>query len=101
MKNPFSTAKDVYQMQKELKDMEKNMKVQRYKGKSKKELVEIVIDGTQAIIDIKIDDILLSIDTKESLINNIKEAFINAQKSAQKAMSSTLDMDKIKSLLGK
>lgn len=100
MANPFSTAKDLIQLQREAKDMEKKMKQERYKGKSKKELVEITIDGTQQIVDITIDDMLMHTDTKDSLINNIKEAFVDAQKNAQKAMASSLDMDKIKSMLG-
>ncbi len=93
-------AKDLMQLQKEAKDMEKKMKVQRFRGKSKKEIVEIVIDGTQSIVDMSIDDILMRPDAKDSLVNNIREAFADAQKNAQKAMASSLDMDKIKSMLG-
>ena len=93
-------AKDLMQLQKEAKEMERKMREQRHKGKSKKELVEIVIDGTQNIVDISIDDMLLSVENKESLINNIKEAFGDAQKAAQRAMAATMDLDKIKSMLG-
>lgn len=100
MNNPFGTAKDLIQLQREAKDMEKKMKAERYKGKSKKDLVSLTIDGTQGIVDMDIDDILMNPQSKESLVNNIKEAFVDAQKAAQKAMASSMDMDKIKSMLG-
>ena len=100
MNNPLNAARDLYALQKEAKEMEKKMKEQRHKGKSKKDLVSITIDGTQAIIDISIDDILMEVGQKESLVNNIKEAFVDAQKNAQKAMASSMDLDQIKSMLG-
>ena len=100
MNNPLSTAKDLFQLQREAKEMEKKMKEQRYRGKSKKGLVEVVIDGTQDIIDMTIDDILMNVESKESLVRNIQESFADAQKAAQKAMASNMDLDKIKSMLG-
>jgi DNA-binding protein YbaB len=100
MNNPLGMAKDLFQLQREAKEMEKRMKEQRFHGKSKKDLITVTIDGTQNIIDMKVDDLLMSPDMKESLVNNMKEAFADAQKNAQKAMASSMDLDKIKSMLG-
>ena len=103
MKNPLELAKmakDGLALQKEAREMEEKMREQRHKGKSRKGLVEIVIDGTQDIIDITIDDLLLSVENKQSLIKNIKEAFGDAQEAVKKSMIANLDMDKIKAMLG-
>lgn len=100
MNNPFSNVKDLIALQREAKEMEKKMKEQRFHGKSKKDLVEVVVDGTQSIISLSIDDMLLSPQMKESLVGQLKEALTDAQKALQKSMASSMDMDKLKSMFG-
>ncbi len=98
MNNPFSSVGDLVKMQKQASEMQKKLQAQRHSGKSKKGRVEIVIDGTQKILDIKIDDMLLSTEYKDELIEGIKEAMQDASKQMQKAMAKDFDMGTLRSM---
>lgn len=91
---------DLYKMQKEAKKMQKEMKQIHVSGFSKNEDVEVVMDGTQEIEEIGIDDELMTVEKKSYLVKGIKEAVKDAQKKLQKEMMSSMDLDKIKGMLG-
>jgi DNA-binding YbaB/EbfC family protein len=100
MANPFSKMKDLWKMQSEARQMQSKMKDIKISGLSKDEKVEVILDGTQEVQDIFIDDSLLNEDKKRDLIKSIKEALKDAQKKLQKEMMKDMDMDKMKSMLG-
>ncbi len=100
MANPFGQARDLWKMQKEAREMQKKMKAIKISGLSDNDKVEVIIDGTQEVQDIFIEDEMMELEKKDVLIRSIKEAVKNAQKSLQKEMMKDLDLDKMKSMLG-
>lgn len=91
---------DIYKMQKEAREMQKNLKSMKISGLSNNEDVEVVMDGTQEIIEIGISDDLMILDKKSHLQKAIIEAVKDAQKKIQKEMMKNMDMDKLKQMLG-
>lgn len=98
MSNPLGTAKDVYKLRQEAKKMQDEMKNVMSTGESKKGLVKITLNGIPEIVDINIDDELLS--DKSVLKDHIKQAMSDAQKRLQKEMAKGMDMGKLKGMLG-
>ncbi len=101
MANMLSQLGDMYKLQKEAKQMQKKMKQVEVSGLSKNEEVEIVMDGTQSILEIGIDDNLLNPESKQKLIRALKEASSSAQKKLQKKMMEDFDISNLKDMLGK
>lgn len=100
MANPFGQMGDLYKLQKEARQMQKQMKNISVSGFSKNEDVEVVIDGTQEIQEIGIEDELMNPDKKKDLTKGIMQAMKDAQKKLQKEMMKDMDMDKLKGMLG-
>ena len=98
MAGPINQMKDLYKMQKEARAMQKKMRAIKISGISKNEKVEVVIDGTQEVQDVFIDDSIFESDRKRDLEKAIKEAIKDAQKKLQKEMMKDMDMDQIKSM---
>ncbi|HEX9804483.1 MAG TPA: YbaB/EbfC family nucleoid-associated protein [Candidatus Dojkabacteria bacterium] len=100
MVNPFTQAKDLWKLQKEAREMQKKMKAIKISGMSDDEKVEVIIDGTQEILELFIDDAMMEVDKKNDLAKGVKQAIKDAQKKLQKEMMKDMDMDKMKSMLG-
>lgn len=98
MANPFGQVKDLYKLQKEAKRMQEEMKQILVTGESKKSLVKVTLNGAQELVDISMDDELLT--DKAELKKHIKDAYADAQKRLQKEMAKGMDMDKLKGMLG-
>lgn len=98
--NPLGQVKDLWKMQKEAREMQKQMKSIKISGLSDNEKVEIIIDGTQDIQDIFIEEDVIDPDKKEELSKSIKQAFKDAQKKLQKELMKDMDLDKMKSMMG-
>lgn len=96
----FDQLKDVYQLQKEAKEMQKKMKAITIDAYSDDEGVRIVMNGLQEIEDIEIDDELLSVENKRKLIKEFKEALKSGQKKLQKELSKGMDLSQLKNMLG-
>lgn len=96
----FDQLKDVYQLQKEAKEMQKKMKAITIDAYSDNEGVRIVMNGLQEIEDIEIDDELLSVENKRRLIKEFKEALKSGQKKLQKELSKGMDLSQLKNMLG-
>lgn len=96
----FGQMKDLYKMQKQAREMQKQMKKLKIVGKSDDEMVTVTINGTQELEDIDIDESLLSPENKRNVIRGIKQAMKNSQKKLQKEMMKDMDMDKLKGMLG-
>lgn len=100
MANPFSQMRDVMKMRKEAQTMQKKMKSIKVSGFSSDEKIEVMIDGTQEVQEIFIDDELMNADEKDQLVKGLKQALKDAGKKLQKEMMKDMDMDKMKSMLG-
>jgi len=98
--NVFENMKDLYKMQKEAKQLQKQLQSQKIIGVSKREEVTIFMNAAQEFEDIEISDNLLSPDMKEILKKQLKEAFEDFEKKLKKQMQSTFDINDIKSMLG-
>ena len=100
MANPFSQAKDLYNLQNEARKLQKDLESKIFKGESKKSLIKISLNGTGEIIDLDIEDILFDKERKADFITHIKEAYKDAQKKIAKDMSKDMDLSKLKSMMG-
>ncbi|MBN2015959.1 YbaB/EbfC family nucleoid-associated protein [Candidatus Dojkabacteria bacterium] len=93
-------VKDIYKLQKEARAMQKKMKALIIEGESKDGDVVVRINGTNELVDMDIEDSLLSSDNKLSLIKDIKQALKVANKKLQREMMKDMDMDKMRGMLG-
>lgn len=96
----FGQLKDLYNLQKEARKMQKQMKNLKIAGESKDSLFKVIINGIQEIESVEISDELMNPGRKVELIKDMKEAFKEASKKSQKEMAQDLDLDKMKSMLG-
>lgn len=95
----LGSLKNVWEMQKQAKAMQKQMKDIAIEGSSKDGKVTVKMDGTQEIVDIVIADELLNVAMKDILKKDIKEAMKKAQEALQSHMMKNMDMDQIKNML--
>jgi len=95
----LGALKNVWDMQKQAKQMQKQMKEVIIEGSSKDGKIIVKIDGTQELNDIIIADELLNPAMKDILIKDLKEAFKKAQEALQSHMVKNMDMDQIKNML--
>jgi DNA-binding YbaB/EbfC family protein len=96
----FGKLGELYKLQKEARAMQKKMKEITIEGESKEGDVVVVINGTQEIEDIDIQENLLSPEKKDDLVKKIKQAMKEAQKKLQREMAKDMDIDKLKGMLG-
>ncbi|MCX8035385.1 MAG: YbaB/EbfC family nucleoid-associated protein [Candidatus Dojkabacteria bacterium] len=97
--NPFGAIKDIYKMQQNAKKMQEQMKNVLVVGKSKKEELEVTINGLHELVSLKIsnDDVLKD---KTLLEKCLKDSMSEAQKQLQKELAKGMDMDSIRKMLG-
>lgn len=98
--NPLGQVKDLWKLQKEARAMQKQMKSIKISGLSDNEKVEVIIDGTQEIQDIFIEDDIIVVEKKADLEKSLKQAVKDAQKKLQKELMKDMDLDKMKSMMG-
>lgn len=101
MGNIFENMKDLHKLQKEAKEMQKKLQMQKISGESKDSRVIVHMNGAQEYESMVIDDMLLDIDMKDLLYKDIEEAFKDYQKKLQKTMQESFNIDDVKSMLGK
>lgn len=95
----LGTLKNVWDMQKQAKQMQAQMKAVTIDGSSKSGKVTVKMDGTQEIIDLIIADELLSPQMKDVLVKEMKEAFKKAQENLQSHMAKNMDLSQIKEMM--
>ena len=98
--NPFGQMKNLYKLQKQARDMQKQMKKTYGKGESSKGLIQLVINGVGEIVELAIDDSLLDVDKKEVLVSHLKKAMKSAQKNLQKQLASQVNVSDLQNMLG-
>jgi nucleoid-associated protein EbfC len=88
--NPFSKAKDTYDMVKKAKALQKELKETEIEASSSDGRITVVFNGEQRITDIKIDESWLEESNKreleKELLNVIGQAISKAQAVATEQM---------------
>ncbi len=100
MGNVFSQMKDLYKMQREAKDMQKKLRVEKIVGESDDSKVKLYMNGAQELEDIFIDDSLLQEGMLEVIKKGFKEAFKDYQKKLAKQLAGSFDVDELKRMMG-
>lgn len=84
--------KQAQQMQKDLANVEKELKEKTYEGSASSGAIKCVVNGENNLISLEIEDDLLSKDNKEMLQDLIKiavnEAIVKATKERETKMNS-------------
>ena len=96
----FGKVGDLYKLQKEARAMQKKMKAVEVDGESKSGDVVVRINGVNEVVDIDIDESLLSPEKSDNLIKKLKQAFKAAHKKLQREMAKDMDMDRLKGMMG-
>lgn len=96
----FGKVGELYKLQKEARAMQKKMKAVNVDGESKSGEVVVRINGVNEVVDIDLDESLLSQEKKDILIKQLKQAFKSAQKKLQREMMKDMDMNKLKGMMG-
>lgn len=96
----FGKVGELYKLQKEARAMQKKMKAVIVDGESKAGDILVRINGVNEVVDIDIDDDLLTVGKKEHLVKKLKQAFKSAQKKLQREMMKDMDMNKLKGMVG-
>ncbi len=96
----LGSMKNAFGMLKQYNDMQKKMKSTVVDGVSKDSKVKVTMDGTNTVQSILIDDSLMSVDMKDVLVKDMKEAMENAKNAVQQALASSMDIEQIKGMLG-
>jgi len=90
MSNPFSNAKNTYELVKKAKAIQKELKETEIEASSSDGLITVVFNGEQRMIDISIDDQWLNPDKREELekaiLNVVGQAISKAQAVAAEQM---------------
>ena len=90
MANPFSKAKDTYELVKKARAIQKELKETEIEAVSSDGLITVVFNGEQHMIDIKIDEEWLHPDKKRELektiLNVTSQAISKAQAIAAEQM---------------
>ena len=100
MANPFGQVRDLYKLQREAKQMQKQLREQIITGMSSDGRVKILMNAAQEMLEVDIDPELIDESMAEILKKNIQEAYADYQKTLQKQMLTQFDMDKLRGMLG-
>lgn len=79
----FGQMKDMYQLQKKAKQMQKELKNLEIEARSTDGLVSVVVSGEMKIVSISIDDALMNPERKRELEQSLKDVAGQAMAKAQ------------------
>lgn len=85
---------------KQAKQQQSKMKEIQAFGESRDHLVKVHLNGLQELVNITIDESLLSPAKAKDLKNDIMAAYKDAQQKLQKELMKGMDMEQMKKLLG-
>lgn len=86
----FGQMKEMYKLQKKAKQAQKELKSLEIEARSDDDLVSVVVSGEMKIIEINIDDELLSPERKTEVEKKIKETVAQAMSRAQSESAARL-----------
>lgn len=79
----FGQMKDMYQLQKKAKQMQRELKNLEIEARSTDGLVSVVVSGEMKIVSISIDDALMNPERKRELEQSLKDVAGQAMAKAQ------------------
>lgn len=82
------------------RQQQNKMKAVEVFGESRDHLVKVHINGLQELVNITIDESLLSPNKAKNLKSDIIHAYKDAQKKLQKELMNSMDMEEMKKMLG-
>lgn len=91
----FDKAKQIYELQKKARAIQKELKETEIEAKSNDGYVTVVFNGEQHLVEISVEEIALKPENKKSLENDLKNAISQAI-----ARSQALAAEKTKSMMG-
>jgi len=89
----FDKAKKMWELQGKAKKLQKELREMEFVGEELGGKVKVTLNGEQKVISIEIDDSLINLEQKESLVKFLSQAFTSAvKKSQQTAANKTKDI---------
>jgi DNA-binding YbaB/EbfC family protein len=79
----FGQMKDMYQLQKKAKQMQKELKNLEIEARSTDGLVSVVVSGEMKIVSVSIDEAMMSPEKKRELEQSLKDVAGQAMAKAQ------------------
>lgn len=79
----FDKAKKMWELQGKAKKLQRELREMEFIGEELGGKVKVKLNGEQKVIDIEIDDSLVSLDEKASMIKFLGQAFSSAVKKSQ------------------
>ncbi len=90
--NMQALLKQAQKMQKDVQKIEKELNEKTYEGTAGG-VVKVVVKGSLEVVSIELENDVLTVDSKEDLLDMLKSALNNAMKSAKK--DKEMQMNKI------
>ncbi|OGB74036.1 nucleoid-associated protein, YbaB/EbfC family [candidate division Kazan bacterium RBG_13_50_9] len=81
----FDKAKKMWELQGKARQLQKELREMEFTGEELGGKVKVTLSGEQKVVAIEIDDSLMDIGEKASLIKFLGQAFSSAAKKAQQA----------------
>lgn len=101
MAGPFGQIGELMKMRSEAMKMKKKMEKTVVKGESRDGKVVVEINGLNELLNVEIDDELMSPDKKRQLIEGLIYAMERAKKELEKEMAKDFDINDLKGMLGR
>lgn len=79
----FDKAKKMWELQGKAKKLQRELREMEFIGEELGGKVKVKLNGEQKVIAIEIDDDLINLDEKESLVKFLSQAFSSAVKKSQ------------------
>ncbi len=81
----FDKAKKMWELQSKAKQLQKELREMEFVGEELGGKVKVMLNGEQKVMSIEVDDSLVSLNEKESMIKFLGQAFSSAVKKSQQA----------------
>ena len=95
MTNPLSQIGKINKMRQVGEQKKKEMQAIKIQGFSDKNRVKITLNGLYEIIEMDMDDELLSVNNKELLKKAINSAYSDARKKLEKELAKSMDIKQL------
>lgn len=91
----FDKAKKMWELQGKAKKLQRELRDMQFTGEELGGKVKVTLSGEQRVIAIELDDSLINVEEKETLIKFLSQAFTAAAKKSQQAAA-----NKTKEIIG-
>lgn len=81
----FDKAKKLWELQSKAKQLQKELREMEFTGEELGGKVKVTLNGEQKVMSMEIDDSLINVEDKDTLIKFLSQAFASAVKKSQQA----------------